>query len=275
VTRGYVQLALRTPTLPPAHRTNCYVVGHHDAIVVDPGSSFRPELNRLLAYLWERRGKGDGLQAVVVTHHHGDHVGGAVRLARELDLPLAAHPETLARLSAQTVRTQALVDGQRLRTDPQLELVCLHTPGHTPGHLCLFELARRILVGGDMVPGDGTTLVNPPDGDMVAYLASLERLVALRPAMILPGHGPTLEDGTAAVKRLVAHRLWREGRVLAALRPSWSEQDLWTVTLRAYEEIPAWLLPLASRSALAHLIKLEREGRAHQVSTGRWTVTSG
>lgn len=271
--RGFVQLALRTPTLPPADRTNCHVVGHHDAIVVDPGSTFRPELDRLLAYLWERRGRAGGVQAVVVTHHHGDHVGGASRLARELGVPLAAHRETLARLPAPPPQALALEDGQRLRTDPQLELVCLHTPGHAPGHLCLFEPVRRILVGGDMVPGAGTTLVNPPEGEMAAYLASLERLAALRPAMILPGHGPALEDGTAAVRRLVAHRLWREGRVLAALSPSRSGEDLWTVTLRAYAEIPAWLLPLASRSTLAHLIKLEQEGRAQRVSADRWTNT--
>lgn len=257
--RGYVALALRTPTLPPADRTTCYVVGHHDALVVDPGSRHRAELDRLRRVLWRLRGLGGRVAGVLVTHHHADHTGGAATIAREQDAPLLGHPETLARVACPGLRRRAVDEGERLFPDPGLELRCLHTPGHAPGHLCLFEARRRVLIAGDMVPGVGTTLVAPPEGEMALYLASLERLAALRPALLLPAHGPALADAEPAVRRLIAHRLWREQRLLESLGSG--GRDLWALTLAAYDDVPPWMLGLASRSALAHLIKLEREGR--------------
>lgn len=257
--RGYTALALRTPTLPPADRTTCYVVGHQDALVVDPGSRHRAELDRLRHVLWRLRGLGGRVAGVLLTHHHADHTGGAATIAREQDAPLVGHAETLARVAAPGLRRRPVEDGERLSPDPDLELRCLHTPGHAPGHICLFEARRRILIAGDMVLGVGTTLVAPPEGEMAHYLASLDRLADLRPVLLLPAHGPALTDAEAAVRRLIAHRLWRERRLLESLASG--VQDLWALTRAVYDDVPPWMLGLASRSALAHLIKLEREGR--------------
>jgi len=270
--KGHACYALRTPTLPPADRTNCYILGHQDALVVDPGSRFNAELDRLRHWLWRLRGRGGRIAAVLVTHHHADHTGGAVAIAREQDAPLAGHPETLERLGLDTsVETMRVEEGQLFTVDPGQVLRCLHTPGHAPGHLCLFDPQDGTLLTGDMVPGVGTTLVAPPDGEMASYLESLERLADLQPRLLLPAHGPPLPLGAQAIRALIAHRLWREQRVVEILARG--ATDLWTLTARVYDDISPLMLPLASRSTLAHLIKLEREGRA--LRTGRrWDLTA-
>lgn len=265
-----VSIALRTPTLPPAQHTNCYLVGRRDAVVIDPGAGQQGELERLRQLLWRHRGTGGGIQLVVVTHHHRDHVGGAAAVADELGVPLAGHPETLDRLPQTARQLRRLLEGDRLEVDPGVPLQVLYTPGHAPGHVCLFDPQERSIFAGDMVAGVGTVLIDPTDGDMAIYLDSLRRLAGLDPVWIHPGHGPTLEDGREVIEELLRHRLWREERVFDALEAG--PTDLLAITAAAYAELSVMLWPLASRSAEAHLRKLEREGRARRSSEG-WTIT--
>ncbi len=255
-------IPLRSATLPPATHTTCYLLGREQAIVVDPGSAYPGELARLRPAIHRLLGSGGALAAILLTHHHRDHVAGAATLALELRVPVIAHERTLARLALVGVRTRALGEGAQLALEPELALEVLHTPGHAPGHLCLFEPRERVLLGGDMVPGLGTTLVDPGagEGDLATYLASLERLRALEPALILPAHGPPLAEGEAAIRRLIMHRLWREHRVEGALRLE--PRDALALAREAYAELAPWQIGLALRSTLAHLEKLEREGRA-------------
>jgi glyoxylase-like metal-dependent hydrolase (beta-lactamase superfamily II) len=255
------------------NHTNCYVIGHREALVVDPGSAYPKELERLRRVLWRLRGQGGRVEAVFLTHHHKDHTGGALTLCKELDAPLAGHPDTLSRLLLPGTRPDLLGvwEGHRFHCDG-LELDCIPTPGHTPGHLCLFEVRRRVLLTGDMVPGVGTTLVAPPEGDMAVYLESLRRLLNLRPRELLPAHGPPVRgDGEAAIRRLIAHRLWREQRILDAVAGG-EERHLGTVTRLAYDDVPPWVAPLAARSAEAHLLKLEREGRVRRTRQDTWAA---
>jgi glyoxylase-like metal-dependent hydrolase (beta-lactamase superfamily II) len=255
------------------NHTNCYVIGHREALVVDPGSSFPRELDRLRRVLWRLRGQGGRVAAVLLTHHHKDHIGGALTLCKELDAPLAGHPETLSRLILPGTRPDLLGvwEGHRFRCDG-LELDCIPTPGHAPGHLCLFEPRHRVLLGGDMVPGEGTTLVAPPEGDMAVYLESLRRLLDLRPRELLPAHGPPIADGEAAIRRLIAHRLWREQRILDAVASGGEPRTLGAVIRLAYDDVPPWVAPLAARSAEAHLLKLERDGRVRRTGQDLWTA---
>jgi len=263
-------LPLRTPTLPPATRTNCYIVGEAGAAVaIDPATPHADEQARLDDYVVR---EGIRLVAVVLTHHHVDHVGDAARLAAKHGVPVWAHRETAARVAGRVQISRTLDDGERLDVGPS-GLRALFTPGHAPGHLCFVDAAAKAIVAGDMVASVGTIIVEPGDGgDMRLYLESLRRLrgeVDGGATTLLPAHGPPIVDGGARLDFYVAHRLEREGRVAAALgdAPTTVEE----LVPPAYPDVAAALYPLAARSLLAHLYKLEYEGRARRHDDGRWS----
>lgn len=252
-------LALRTPTLPPAAHTNVYLVGPEDGpvAVIDPGSPYADQ-QAVLDEVLDRV----PIAVVLLTHHHGDHVGGAAALAARWGAPIAAHEATARRLAGRVEVTQRIADGEVVHG-----AIAVHTPGHAEGHLC-FEVGTAT-IAGDMVAGLGTILIDPSEGDMAQYLASLERMLARPATRILPAHGPVIEDGPAKLREYLAHRKMREERVAAALgsAPA-SVGELVTV---AYSDTPMALWPLAERSLLAHLVKLARDGRA-QVHGERWSA---
>ena len=255
---GIRVLALRTPTLPPAAHTNVYLVGPDAGpwVAVDPGSPYPDQqavLDRALAEV--------GLALVLLTHHHGDHVGGAAELAARFGAPIAAHANTAKRLPGLEI-TRLLEDGERVA-----DLECVFTPGHADGHLCFAR--EGFTIAGDMVAGLGTILIDPSEGDMTLYLRSLERLLAMPQAMLLPAHGPALPDGHAKLREYIAHRLMREAKVVAALGAS--DEPVGELVARAYADTPRMLWPLAERSLVAHLHKLAVDGRAREVAPGRWS----
>jgi glyoxylase-like metal-dependent hydrolase (beta-lactamase superfamily II) len=192
-------LPLRTPTLPPATRTNCYIIGDAaSAVVIDPATPYADEQARLDAWLEELCIR---VTAIVLTHHHVDHVADATRLAAKLGgVPVAAHAETAARVRGRVAVTRTLDDGARLDYGPR-GLRAVFTPGHAPGHLCFVDEAAGAIVAGDMVASIGTIIVEPEDGgDMRIYLESLRRLrreVDAGAATLLPAHGPPI---TAAAR---------------------------------------------------------------------------
>jgi len=257
-------LALRTPTLPPAAHTNVYLVGPDEGpwVAVDPGSPYPDQqavLDRALAEV--------GLALVLLTHHHGDHVGGAAALAARFGAPIAAHANTAKRLPKLAI-SRLLEDGEHL-TDPEGGLTCVFTPGHADGHLCFSR--DGFTIAGDMVAGLGTILIDPSEGDMTLYLRSLERLLAMPQATLLPAHGPALPDGHAKLREYIAHRLLREAKVAAALGAT--DTPVGELVATAYADTPRVLWPLAERSLLAHLHKLAVDGRAREVAPGRWSAT--
>lgn len=272
VAPGIRVLALRTPTLPPAAHTNAYLVGPDAGpqLVVDPGSPY-PDQERILdAALAAEAAAGRPLGLVLLTHHHGDHVGGAAGLAARHGVPIAAHRNTARRLAGRVPVTRELVDGETL--DDYGGVTCVYTPGHADGHLC-FELGDATIVG-DMVAGFGTILIDPSEGDMADYLASLALMLGRPPTHLLPAHGPSIRDGRAKLREYIAHRTMREDRVVAALSAR-SSSSLDELVADAYSDTPKALWPLAARSLRAHLDKLVKEQRAEHVEPGRWTPRSG
>ena len=266
VAPGIRVLALRTPTLPPAAHTNAYVVGPESGpqLLIDPGSPYPDQQSVLTRAITEDADAGRPLAMVLLTHHHGDHVGGAAALAASFGVPIAAHANTARRLAGRIAVTRELTDGEEI-----LGVKCIYTPGHADGHLC-YELGGASIVG-DMVAGLGWILIDPVEGNMTHYLASLQRLLERPATMLLPAHGPMIEDGASKLREYIAHRTMREARVLAALTGK-ADAGLSDLVPEAYADTPKPLWPLAERSLRAHLDKLVGEGRAREVSPGRWTA---
>ncbi len=261
---GVRVVPVRTPTLPPATQTNTWVLGEHELSIVDPASPWPDEQARLLAALRALARAGRPVVRILLTHHHLDHVSGAEVLASALGVPVLAHPETRARVAVRVDEELApdAVVGQGIDA-----LRCVLTPGHAPGHLC-FARENGVLAAGDMVAGVGTILVDPDEGDMLEYLASLERLRALAPALLLPAHGPPILRAEAKLAEYRAHRLMREARVVTALAQA---RTLDALVPLAYADTPAAVWPLAARSLRAHLDKLVKDGRVRRVGD-EWTL---
>ena len=264
---GISVVALRSPTLPPATRTNTYLVGSKDFIIVDPATPDADERAAFDEVIKARAASGRRPLQVWLTHHHGDHIADASRLAKLHGIEIAAHPETARRLAAPIAVSEILDDGvaTALRGPVLRKLRPLFTPGHAPGHFCFIEDETKFCIAGDMVAGLGTILVDPSEGDMTAYLASLRQMIAEEPTRLLPAHGPILADPRACLERYIVHRLWRESRVLqAVVAQSGSAADL---VPHAYSDVLPAFHGLAERSLLAHLEKLEVDGLAYRVQS--------
>src|SRR5438067_3040386 len=262
--RGLIMVPLRTPTLPPATHTNCLLLGDDELWVVDPGSPWPEEQAILRQTLDKLAEEGRRAVGVLLTHHHHDHTGGA----RVLGLPNAATRETAAMHDFAVDRIAE--DGPPFDVGPR-GWRALHLPGHTRGHLCLREEGSGAIVAGDLVAGVGTVVIDPPEGDMKDYLASLDRLLATKPGCIYPAHGPVVPGGVAKLEEYREHRLKREQLVIGALQQAGRPATSAELVAAAYPDVKADLHPLAQRSLLAHLAKLVSEGRAWE-SDGRYAL---
>ena len=264
---GIVLHPMKTRPLPPATHTNAYLVGESEMALIDPGSGERQELDALFALIEALRQDGRRVSTILLTHHHPDHLGGLAAARDRLRVPVAAHADTAQRVRVDVV----LKDGDWIpllagRGDWNLRVV--HTPGHTRGHLCFLHPRTRSLFTGDHVTGGtGTVIIDPPEGDMAAYVASLERLLGEPVETIFPGHGAPQGAAAPRIRWLIEHRHAREAEVLAALGRE--PRTLRELVERAYQDTPHELWPYAERSLLAHLIKLESEGRARREGE-RW-----
>ena len=252
IERGVRVIALETPTLPPATHTNAYVLGDREVIVVEPASPRRREHARLFDALEDAECR---VRAIYLTHHHIDHIGAVEALAARTGAPVWAHAETASRVPFAVDRV--MQEGERIEDDTGRSWDALHTPGHAPGHLCLRD-AEGTVIAGDMIAGVGTILIEPSEGNMSQYLASLRRL-AEGSRLLLPSHGPPLSDAPSVLEHYVRHRLGREAKVREALRTSGPSTVPALVPI-AYADTPAHVWPLAALSLEAHLVKLVEDG---------------
>ena len=241
-----VRVLAPNPGVRELDGTNTWIVGDAPAIVIDPGPVIE-------AHLLEIRRTAGRVGAIVLTHDHPDHLPGAIPLAEATGAPVFAMrpPEGGERLR----------DGQVVSSG-ETSLRVIATPGHTPDHVAFWEGSDRILFTGDAVLGRGTSVVDPPEGDLVAYVRSLHRMRELAPRTIHPGHGPLVLDAVGKLDEYLEHRSMREEQVLAALAGGARSPEELVPTI--YEGYPPEVYPLAARSLLAHLLKLEAEGRVEK-----------
>lgn len=264
---GVATAMLRSPTLPPARHTNIYVIGGAELVVIDPGSPYEDEQAVLEGCLATLAADGRRVRAVFLTHHHIDHASGAAALAARLGVPIAAHPVTAELLAGRAPVTRLIHDGDvevlPAHGDvPERRLRAIFTPGHAPGHHVFHEETTGFTVTGDMVAGLGTILIDPPEGDMILYLASLERMRSLAPRALLPAHGPVLAAADAVLVHYGRHRLAREARVVAALTARAAPATIAALVPEVYADVDPGLHGIAARSLYAHMLKLVAEGRA-------------
>jgi glyoxylase-like metal-dependent hydrolase (beta-lactamase superfamily II) len=227
--------------------TNTWVLGDGPAlIVIDPGPDDEDHLAAL-----RRAVDGNAVGVVLVTHGHADHLELAERFAGLHRARLARHPD--------------LADGDVVRVG-SLSLTALHTPGHAPDHLAFWMPDDRVLFTGDLVLGRGSSMVTYPEGDVAAYLRSLERVAELRPRMLFPGHWDPVTEAAAKIEEYREHRLARERQVVDELARG-GPGTATELTERVYAaELAAsgdreQLLRAAEMTLRAHLHKLVDDGR--------------
>lgn len=259
---GVILLPLRTPTLPPAAYTNTFLLGQEELVLVDPATPFPDEQQRLLAALDAVQAQGRRIRAIWLTHHHADHIGAVELCRRHLGVPVLAHPASVPGLRAAGIELDdVLQDGERvvLGGEPPFLVRVVHTPGHTRGHLSFYDERFGSLITGDLVSTLSTIVIDPPEGDMDAYLESLEKVAALSPRALFPSHGPLALGAMERLEALHRHRLAREDKVLAAWREG--KRTAAEMVAQVYDDTPPALHPVAERQIAAHLARLSQLGR--------------
>ena len=206
--------------------------------VIDPGPDDEAHLEAL-----DRRIAGKPVGVVLVTHSHPDHLPLAERFARPHHASVRRHPD--------------LHDGDVVRIG-KVSITALHTPGHSADHLCFALQDDRAVFTGDLILGQGSSMVTYPEGDVAAYLRSLDRVAALEPALLFPGHWDPVTDAMAKIAEYRAHRLEREAQVLAEIKKAPGTAP--ELTRRVYGELDDTLMYAAEMTLRAHLRKLVDDG---------------
>lgn len=223
--------------------------------LVDAGVGDPRHLDALDAAL-----KGATLAQVLVTHGHSDHASGASAIVNRMPQVRVLKMPWPERDVRWPLRWEPIGDGDAIDAG-DTSIVAVHTPGHAPDHVCFWHATTRTLFGGDLViHGSSVFIPAGEQGDLASYLASLERILALNPARILPAHGPVVEEPSALLRTYLAHRREREAKIVDALRTGDTTVD--ALVAGMYPELKTPLLPRARDTVTAHLLKLERDGRA-------------
>ena len=268
---GIERVLARNPS-PYTHTgTQTYIVGSDkEVVVVDPGPDLDDHVEAIVDAVGDR-----SIQAIACTHTHRDHSPASRPLAERTGAPIVgcaplalddSGPRADASFDHDYAPDRVLEDGETLTIDGHA-FIAVATPGHTSNHLCFAW--RGALLTGDHVMGWSTTVVVPPDGDMGAYLASLERLIGReQDAIYFPAHGEAIERPQRLVRHLLGHRKSRERQIMD--RVVAGDRVIPTIVANCYPGLDERLVPAAGGSVHAHLIELQRQDRVEEVEEGVW-----
>ena len=251
------------PGIMTLQGTNQYVVGKEAVVVIDVALSADSNMDGIIEQAEAMGAKK--IDKILLTHIHSDHCGGALALKKRSGAKLGIHRSRAGYLGGEDFQYD---DNDRISFGGG-ELHVLHTPGHESGHCCFYESGDKVLFSGDNILGYGTAVIHPPDGNMIQYLKSLERLLGFDISLILPGHGPLVGKPEAKIQEYIQHRLMREQQVLDALRKN--RDTISDITALIYVDVSAPLKRVAEFSVQAHLEKLMLEGRVKR-ENGRYLL---
>lgn len=260
------RLTAPNPGMMTGPGTNTYIVGKNALAVIDPGPEMDVHHQAMLDLV------GDRLRWILCTHTHKDHSPAARTLkaatgAEVIGMPAPQYDNQDIAFAPDRV----FAHGDTLDCG-EFTLRAVHTPGHASNHLCYLLDREKLLFTGDHIMQGSTVVISPPDGDMVAYLKSLQSLLDLDIARVAPGHGHPIETPHAEAKRLIEHRLKREQKVIDAFSVG-NPATLDELVPIVYADTPLRLHQVARRSLHAHLLKLVHDGRVEQQGE-RWKLRS-
>jgi glyoxylase-like metal-dependent hydrolase (beta-lactamase superfamily II)/8-oxo-dGTP pyrophosphatase MutT (NUDIX family) len=259
--RYTTRLIAPNPGMMTGPGTNTYFVGNEEGLaVIDPGPAIDSHIEKILSM-----GK---LRWILCTHTHMDHSPAAAAIKKATGAKIFGRPAPAGQ-DATFAADQVLSHGDRVQLG-SVSLRAIHTPGHASNHLCYLLEQTKMLFTGDHVMQGSTVVINPPDGNMRAYVDSLEMLLKEDVAILAPGHGYLIGEPQQEVRRLVQHRLKREGKVRDAISRL-GEPTLEEMLPLVYDDVPPRLHGWAARSLTAHLQKLVGEGKA-RAKDGRYTL---
>jgi glyoxylase-like metal-dependent hydrolase (beta-lactamase superfamily II)/8-oxo-dGTP pyrophosphatase MutT (NUDIX family) len=253
---GVICIPVKTATLPPASTTNCYLLGKKggELLLVDPAAHHQDDINWIMELVNSLKGMKI---SILLTHRHQDHIGNLKELQKLTNAEIWCSKHTSDYL--QLNNAKILNEGDIIHLKHPIHTIkweVLITPGHCPGHICLFS--RAGLIAGDMIAGFGTILI-PNEGNMEIYIEQLERIEKLKPRMLFPSHGPLSSVPEKVLSHYISHRKKRQQRVYEAILSG--IEDLASISKYTYEDTPDVHIGLSRQQTLAHLSSLERLGK--------------
>ncbi len=256
VATGVRRITAPNPGVMTGPGTNSYLIGDAELALIDPGPELDAHRDALLAVV------GDRLRWILCTHTHRDHSPLARALKQATGAEVLGHgvTPTDGRQDEAFKPDRVLCDGEVVDC-AGARLRVVHTPGHASNHFCYLLEGSGLLFTGDHVMQGSTVVISPPDGDMQAYLDSLERLLELPVSAFAPGHGHLITTPAEEVHRLIAHRLKREAKIHAVLAEQ-GPATLDVLVRHAYDDVPERIHHVAMRSLHAVLLRLRNLGRA-------------
>jgi glyoxylase-like metal-dependent hydrolase (beta-lactamase superfamily II) len=268
---GVARLLARNPSPFTYFGTQTYLVGDDEVVVIDPGPDLPEHVEAIVKAL-----DGRNLIAIACSHTHRDHSPASRALKKATGSPIigcaplaleSIGPRADASFDKQYAPDRVLADGEAIEFDGGKRLIAVATPGHTSNHLC-FAFGDALFTG-DHVMGWSTTVVVPPDGDMAAYMRSMELLRQRKDRIYYPAHGPAVTKPAQLVRGMIGHRMQRERQILKLLteRP----RNIHDIVANAYPALDQRLIPAAGGSVYAHLLDLQKRGLVEEGKGDTWT----